>query len=90
MSLTRSQVFGCDEFHVGYCTRYIGPRGGVVIKSEVWRRNGSTKYWKTRPDEFRIPVKHGLRDYGYIDQDNANQVHAAEDCPLRDTKGEVK
>lgn len=25
------------------------------------RRNGKTKTWKTRPGEFRIPVKIGLR-----------------------------
>lgn len=30
------------------------------------RRNGATKIWKTRPGEFRIPIKHGLYDYGYI------------------------
>ena len=31
------------------------------------RRNGKTKTWKTRPNEFKIPVKHGMYDYGYID-----------------------
>ena len=35
------------------------------------RRNGKTKVWKTRPNEFRIPAKHGLYDYFAIDQDNA-------------------
>ena len=25
------------------------------------RRNGRTQLWKTRPDEFRIPVKMGFR-----------------------------
>ena len=37
------------------------------------RRNGSTKTWKTRPTEFRIPVKMGLRSCDYIDQNNMNQ-----------------
>jgi len=37
------------------------------------RRNGATKYWKTRPNEFKIPVKYGLYEYGYIDQNNAAQ-----------------
>lgn len=37
------------------------------------RRNGATKTWKTRPNEFRIPAKHGLYDYFYIDQDNAGE-----------------
>lgn len=34
----------------------------------LWRlrRNGQTKLWKTRPDEFRIPVKAGLRATGAI------------------------
>jgi len=30
------------------------------------RRNGKTKVWKTRPDDFEIPVKHGMYAYGYI------------------------
>ena len=34
------------------------------------RRNGRTKLWKTRPNEFSIPVKAGLNIYGYITQDN--------------------
>lgn len=25
------------------------------------RRNGKTQTWKTRPGEFRIPAKHGLK-----------------------------
>ncbi len=42
-----------------------------------WRRNGATKTWKTRPADFKIPVKHGLYDYGYIDQDNAADFKVA-------------
>jgi hypothetical protein len=37
------------------------------------RRNGRTKTWKTRPGQFRIPVKYGMYDYFYIDQDNAHE-----------------
>lgn len=37
------------------------------------RRNGATKTWKTRPGEFRIPVKYGLYEYFYItDKDAAD------------------
>jgi len=35
-----------------------------------WRVTGKVKTWKTRPNEFQIPVKHGLYDYGYINNDN--------------------
>lgn len=37
------------------------------------RRNGATKTWRTRPNEFRIPIKIGFRGYGYIDNRNANE-----------------
>ncbi len=35
------------------------------------RRNGKTKTWKTRLNEFKIPVKYGLREYFYITHENA-------------------
>jgi hypothetical protein len=31
-----------------------------------WRVNGLPKIWKTRPNEVRVPVKHGLRTFDYI------------------------
>lgn len=34
------------------------------------RRNGKTQFWKTRPDEFSIPVKAGLRACGRVTQDS--------------------
>lgn len=37
------------------------------------RRNGKTKTWKTRPTEFKIPVKYGMYDYFYIDQNNCKE-----------------
>lgn len=80
--VTKEQAMTASEFHYYDCTKTVGPRGGVTIKQEVWRRNGSTKTWKTRPDHFRVPVKHGLYSYGYVDHTNAHLYHTAEDCPL--------
>ena len=37
------------------------------------RVNGQCKVWKTRPEEFRLPVKYGLRDCLYITQANASE-----------------
>ena len=37
------------------------------------RRNGKTQVWKTRPNDFKIPVKYGLYEYFYITQDNCNE-----------------
>ncbi len=38
-----------------------------------WRINGKCKTWKTRPNEFRVPIKHGLYDYGYLTHENAHE-----------------
>jgi hypothetical protein len=54
-----------------------GPCGG---RPERWRTNGQLKTWKTRPDEFRQPIKHGLYDYSYIDEGNAYYFHLEADC----------
>lgn len=37
------------------------------------RSNGKCKIWKTRPNEFSLPVKYGLRDCFYITQDNCHE-----------------
>jgi hypothetical protein len=37
------------------------------------RRNGKTQTWKTRPLEFKIPVKHRLYDFFYITHLNCNE-----------------
>ena len=42
------------------------------------RRNGNTKTWKTRPNEFKVPVKYGLYEYLYITQDNAHEYNVIE------------
>jgi len=36
------------------------------------RVNGKCKTWKTRSNDFRLPVKHGLRNCFYITFDNAH------------------
>jgi hypothetical protein len=41
-------------------------------KRRVWRRNGQTHVWKSRPHDFRIPVKFGLYDYWYVTHLNAH------------------
>ena len=42
-----------------------------------WRVNGAVKTWKTRPSEVKIPVKHGMYDYGYVTQDDLDLVSLA-------------
>lgn len=61
MTITKEQAMTEDVFHDKDHRR--------------WRRNGATKLWKTRPNDFRVPVKFGLYAYGYVDQSNASRFH---------------
>lgn len=66
--ITQEQADNATEFHdttIRACEDQRQPR-----RSNVWRRNGKTKRWKRQPERFRIPVKHGLYSYGYIDSEN--------------------
>lgn len=47
------------------------------------RNNGMTKTWKTRPDEFRMPVKHGLKQCFYITQANADEWFMSEEEAIK-------
>lgn len=40
-----------------------------VSGTKYWelRRNGKTQTWKTRPDDFSIPVKYGFKGYAQIE-----------------------
>jgi hypothetical protein len=80
--ITKAQAMTEDQFHYGECHRRIGPRGGVTETTEHWRRNGVTQTWKTRPDEWRIPIKFGMRGYSQIHEYNAHEFHLPSDCPL--------
>lgn len=73
--ITQFDAINATELHVnglfnadGTCMRY--------------RRAGRTQLWKTRPDDYRMPVKHGLRDHAQITPAYAAHVHTPENCPF--------
>lgn len=74
--ITREQAISesLSEIHFGTCTNKES-----VTK---FRRNGRTITWKTRPEDFKVPIKNGLYKYGYLTRDNAAMFHLAKDCPL--------
>lgn len=45
-------------------------KDGTALRA---RRSGATKTWKTRPNEFKIPVKYGLYESFYIDHNNCDE-----------------
>jgi hypothetical protein len=89
--ITQKQALEVFEFHAGTCRRKIGPKGGVTLEIRTWRKNGAVKTWKTRPEDFEVPIKFGLYGFGVIffckhggqiKSGNAHLFHAAEECPL--------
>ncbi len=62
-------VYNADDYSTFY--HRTKTYGDGVTPIQV-RRNGRTKRWKTRPTEFQIPVKYGLKECFYITQANAD------------------
>jgi hypothetical protein len=55
---------------------HLKNRDGTPVRCRV---TGACKTWKTRPTEFRLPVKHGLRDSFYIEPHNASDWRITDD-----------
>lgn len=65
------------------CSKVEGPRGGITTNITVARASGNVKTWKTRPEEFRLPIKHGMYQSGSINDGNADAWHLATECPAK-------
>lgn len=60
------------ENQEGVQTFYHATRTNTTGRMKV-RRSGQTKTWKTRPEEFEIPVKYGLYESSYITHNNCHE-----------------
>lgn len=49
---------------------------GTPLRGRV---NGKVKLWKRYPQEFRLPMKYGIRTYFYITEDNAKDWYIPEE-----------
>lgn len=78
LALRYGQELHCEVVHT--CKRTTGPRGGVKEHIVRVRVSGVCKTWKTRPTEFRVPVKYGLYESSAITETNARSFHLPEDC----------
>lgn len=71
---TQGEHTGVTKFHAMNETNFVHRTLRNADGSRVrCRASGACKTWKTRPDEFRLPVKHGLRDSFYITPRNAHE-----------------
>lgn len=69
MTLTKNDVMRCS-YRKEFWHTSLKNADGTPLRARV---NGACKVWKTRPTEFRLPMKHGFKECFYIDHDNADE-----------------
>ena len=47
------------------------------------RVTGKVQTWKTRPNEVKVPVKRGLREYGYITHHDLDRFTLTKPTPKK-------
>lgn len=62
----QKRITEADRFY----HKTLKKRDGTPVTA---RRNGQTKTWKRDPTAFEIPIKVGLRGFGYINATNAHE-----------------
>lgn len=77
--ITKLQAETCSMFYDATLRNADG-------SAKRYRANGKTKTWKRDPNRFRVPVKHGMYDYGYIDNDNAHNYLCMDPTSLNDIR----
>jgi hypothetical protein len=75
-----------EVIHYGTCKTLVGKKGGLTYKTENWRVDGKAKTWKTRPNEFKIPIKFGLYQHSYLTEHNMMDFHLEENCIREEVK----
>ena len=53
-----------------------------------WRVNGKPKIWAT--GRFQVPIKYGMRGFGYVTEQNYEDYHKASECPYLIYEGMTK
>lgn len=69
--ITKEQAMTLNDFHF----QISNPKNKHYLGWRRCRRSGMTKTWKTRPEEFKVPVKYGLYESFYITHENAGEFY---------------
>lgn len=64
--LTRSEALKLRHGQIVYTPGYYNADG----TTQRWKVKGAVKTWVKSPGRFKVPIKHGMRDYWYIDETN--------------------
>jgi hypothetical protein len=72
MTVTKKQAVAAT-YRQEFWHKTLTNSDGTPLRARV---NGACKTWKTRPDEFRLPMKYGLRECCYITEANADEWYS--------------
>lgn len=61
---------------IGQIVHHVDVRNADGTPSR-WKVTGKVKTWVRSPNRVRVPVKHGLYNYDYIDETNLHLVEIA-------------
>jgi len=64
--LTRNEALKLRHGQIVYTPGYYNADG----TTQRWRVMGAVKTWVKSPGRFKVPIKHGMREYWYIDETN--------------------
>lgn len=87
--ITKEQAMTLEVVHIEGCRHWVSSRGLDRYQCQVARRNGQTQIWVTRPEDFRVPIKYGLKEFGQITPVNATWFHVPSECPIEALREQV-
>jgi hypothetical protein len=84
---TTSTFYVHIEDHTAAGNKTLARTGTRPTRVVSVRSSGAVKTWKTRPGDFRAPVKWGLRDSFYITPANAHRYFTSEESAANSPAG---
>lgn len=91
--ITKEQALGLgygDYIHYNGCKVEIGTRGGKKFKVEKYRVASQIKTWATRPNDWMLTVKWGMKPQTYavgtVGGYNAQDFHLASECEIEELR----
>lgn len=73
------------QLHYGQVVYEVGEYN-VDGTARRWQVKGKAKTWKRSPDRVSVPIRHGMYNYGYINEGNFQYFTLTE--PLRRSRRE--
>ena len=74
MSITLMQARNLEPGDILHHTYHKNADG----TPQRWKVNGRVKVWRKDPSRVKVPVKHGLRDFDYLTEDELEFVSLPE------------